>query len=145
MNDVDGNWTKHCQNTDTGVWEAENVTLDRNDALVFVQLFYVSPGTTFSVDKIEVTPYKSEALEPDQEKTEEAEPSESELVTAGGDTTESEKVQDFVDDLPENDKNPQTSDETRSALVFALIGVEVAAMGMTLFFSGQTKKEEAED
>ncbi len=145
MNDVDGNWTKHCQNTDTEVWEAENITLDRNDALVFVQLFYVSPGTTFSVERIEVTAVKAEASEPDQEKPEEAEPSENEPVAADGDTTESEKVKDFVDSLPENDKNPQTSDETRSVLVFALIGIEVAAMGMTLFFSDRTKKEKAED
>lgn len=144
MNDVDGNWTKYYQNTNQQTWEADNITLDKHDALVFVQLFYIEENSTFSVDRIEITPYKAEA-----DVSSEAAVSEGgadgdgnvQPADGGEDSDQSQQVEEFVEKLPDNDKNPETSDTAKSAAAVALVGLEIVAMSATLFLSGRKKEE----
>lgn len=142
MNDVEGNWTKYYQNTDSEVWEATNITLDKNDALVFVQLFYLKENSTFTIEKIEITPYMAEAS--DDEVTEE-EIVDTNVTIPEEDVEEGvtkEDVEQAVQDMPENDKNPQTSDSSKSVMAVGLVVLELIGMAATLFIFGKKKEVE---
>lgn len=144
MNDVDGNWTKYYQNTDSQIWEAENITLDRNDALVFVQLFYLKENSTFKIEQIEITPYNAGASD---ETTGEVNDTNVQIPQEDIDEgITQDDVQNAVDMMPENDNNPQTSDSSRSVMAVGLVLLEVVAMAATLFAFGKKKEiEEPEE
>ncbi len=138
MNDPDGNWVKYYQDTQANVWEAKNVSLDRNDALVFVQLFYLQENSSFAINKIEITPSKADA----QTETEEIKDG---TENSGSDNKETieqadpEKIEEIVNEMPENDKNPNTSDSFKSVMAISLVILEVTAMAAVLFFTGRKK------
>ena len=138
MNDVDGNWTKYYQNTDTQVWEAENITLDKNDALVFVQLFYLKENSTFTIEQIEITPYNAQSN--DQPAEDDVNDTNVEIPKEDAEEGVTEDdIQNAVDQMPENDNNPQTSDSSRSVMAVGLVLLEVAAMAAVLFVFGKKK------
>ncbi len=138
MNDPDGNWVKYYQDTEADVWEAKNVSLDKNDALVFVQLFYLQENSSFAINKIEITPSKADA----QTDTEEIKDGTENGGSENKETIEKadpEKIEEIVSEMPENDKNPNTSDSFKSVLAISLVVLEVTAMAAVLFFTGRKK------
>ncbi len=138
MNDPDGNWVKYYQDTEANVWEATNVSLDKNDALVFVQLFYLQENSSFAINKIEITPSKADA----QTETDEIKDGTENGGAENKETIEKadpEKIEEIVSEMPENDKNPNTSDSFKSVLAISLVVLEVTAMAAVLFFTGRKK------
>lgn len=138
MNDPDGNWVKYYQDTEATVWEATNVSLDKNDALVFVQLFYLQENSNFAINKIEITPSKADA----QTETDEIKDGTENTGADNKETIEKadpEKIEEIVSEMPENDKNPNTSDSFKSVLAISLVVLEVTAMAAVLFFTGRKK------
>ena len=138
MNDPDGNWVKYYQDTEANVWEATNVSLDKNDALVFVQLFYLQENSSFAINKIEITPSKAEA----QTETDEIKDGTENGGSENKETIEKadpEKIEEIVSEMPENDKNPNTSDSFKSVMAISLVVLEVTAMAAVLFFTGRKK------
>ncbi len=141
MNDVEGNWTKYYQNTDNKTWEATNVTLDKNDALVFVQLFYLKENSNFTIDQVEITPYMAESTEDSIEE----EIVDTNVTIPEEDAEEGvtqEDVEQAVDEMPQNDKNPQTSDSSKSVMAVGLVVLELIGMAATLFIFGKKKEIE---
>lgn len=138
MNDPDGNWVKYYQDTEADVWEAKNVSLDKNDALVFVQLFYLQENSSFAINKIEITPSKADAqTEADEIKdgTENNDADNKETIKKA----DPEKIEEIVSEMPENDKNPNTSDSFKGVMAISLVILEVTAMAAVLFFTGRKK------
>ena len=145
MNDPDGNWVKYYQDTQSDVWEASNIRLDKNDALVFVQLFYLEENSDFAINKIELSPYDAasgSANVQNVDKVIDNKNHSSNQFNAAGGNADPEKVEELVNDMPKNDNNPKTSDSTKSILAVSLVILEIAAMGATLFFTGRKKVEE---
>lgn len=141
MNDPDGNWVKYYQDTEADVWEAKNVSLDKNDALVFVQLFYLQENSSFAINKIEITPSKADAqTEADDIKdgTENNDADNKETIKKA----DPEKIEEIVSEMPQNDKNPNTSDSFKGVLAISLVILEVTAMAAVLFFTGRKKVTE---
>ncbi len=138
MNDPDGNWVKYYQDTEATVWEATNVSLDKNDALVFVQLFYLQENSNFAINKIEITPSKADSqteIDEIKDGTENTDADNKETI----EKADPEKIEEIVSEMPENDKNPNTSDSFKSVLAISLVVLEVTAMAAVLFFTGRKK------
>lgn len=142
MNDIDGNWTKYYQNTDQPVWEAQNISLDKNDALVFVQLFYLKENSTFTIESIEITPYEPKA-DSNGDTTEDLNDTNVTIPEdQKNDNISQEDIENAVENMPENDNNPQTDDNLKSVKAVGLVVLEVLAMAGTLFFLGKNKEVE---
>lgn len=137
MNNQDGMWSKFLNNTESTVWVADNVQVRKLDDLIFVQLFYIKPNSTFNIEKIDIIPYGAEADEEVLNKVEQPENKNDNTLQS----PTNQEVEQMVSELPKNPNNPQTSAEKKSVMAISLVVAEVIGMAIVIVFSYKKKAE----
>lgn len=140
FNDADGTWTSESfrfSEAGSDQWTVTNITLDENDDMIFVPIYYMANGAEFKINSITVEEYSTVDMEGDTGTNDVYQPSdetENDVNNVEDETDPSGETPDNAPETPTDDELPKgdAAPDTGGIPVAVLVALPFVMVGMAI-------------